>query len=733
MTLPQSVMTGPGGGLSGEIARDLISFVHDIGNTGEKEKVKVLRSADRRIGKLIDAAAESADDEFTLAESGEKSADFFLVEMARIEEKAKLFGNDAVDRSSKFSNEILVLMEKFNGNVDTAAVKYKQERDEERARHASEMARVQGSLDDLDASFSEKLQVLIAKCTEDHSGFQVEYDEVSGKWTAMKNELEKRLGESEESVCSLEKTIKEMEEVNVGTLAKLKDEYETTIEQETGTFLAELKEAEQANQKVNEEIESFRGDRNTDRIVLRRKIERIRNKNSDEIQEKVQERQKEIEERINEMNEVNREKEMRLADDLQRMRDSNTQKLETMRTGLEQLKERARESEASNAERLKVARLHANQSITELDAKIRKINTDQQGVLDLTRKRYLIDLKGYQRQAEQTMWKTRQRLTQLQQQFDQQKKQLESEITVLIRVRNRLRLEMDGTWSGQGRFGAINLDFDKERIVSNLAPTDDNDSGAVWTVNGMVQRFKKVDKRLEEKMIEFRELKNKCEGETRVETERINTVLEKEKARSMSLEDDIRLLRIRKAELETKVKTQTTLMATELRRIESESITKVAVQRDSVRQFHEEIQKIGIDESNKKELAAIHALHRNELKELEAKIEQFDEIAEAAVDKATREFEARMASDREKTRQLISTANNRLDDAIHRLLEIKVAFEDSASRDQVKWRDLRKDIVKTNMQVVTLLEQKEDGCSRPASNKSGMNSQLPRLGKDPLK
>jgi predicted nucleotidyltransferase len=138
------------------------------------------------------------------------------------------------------------------------------------------------------------------------------------------------------------------------------------------------------------------------------------------------------------------------------------------------------------------------------------------------------------------------RLQQVQQTFNQERKQPEAEITSLIRVRGRLHAQLQQTpetleiaWRG--------LDFAKGDIIA-FAP-DESCIDSVQSVRALVGRFQQYDDTIEKPLDEAQEWKQKFESVLKSERQRLVVRLEREKKAATALENEVRLLRIRKNEL----------------------------------------------------------------------------------------------------------------------------------------------------------------------------------------
>jgi hypothetical protein len=154
---------------------------------------------------------------------------------------------------------------------------------------------------------------------------------------------------------------------------------------------------------------------------------------------------------------------------------------------------------------------------------------------------------------------------------------------------------------------------------------------------------------------------------------------------------------------------------------EADLQAQIGLQRDAVLQFQEEIQKLRIKETDRKLLAPLLSQQRNELSDLQAKVDAFDEAAAPVLADRAKEYDALLAQDREKSKELLAKAFARLDEVLLELATLKGQVEHAAYKEQIKWQNFRKDLADSNVKMANALVHRS---SRPTTANFGKASPL---------
>jgi DNA repair exonuclease SbcCD ATPase subunit len=333
----------------------------------------------------------------------------------------------------------------------------------------------------------------------------------------------------------------------------------------------------------------------------------------------------------------------------------------------------------------------------------------------------MIELKTQQKRAEENLTMLRRRLQQVSQQFEQEKKQLEGEITGLIRARAKLRAQVSSA-------NEEALDFQRPAVIVSIKP-DDSKADAVRSVRGMMGRFQQTDDGMKQRMNELKDQKMKYDSELKLEKQRLVLQLEKEHKTLNSLDDETRLLKIRRDELVARLRVTDSHKKSEQKKAEADLQSQILLQRDAICEFHEEIEKLRVDEEGQRGLRELQNRHNNEMVEMHSKIDTFEDAISQMISDKVKGFETTIAEEREKSKALIQRAYSRLDEMLRQLAAIKAEMEKETMKERKRWGTLRRDLADSNLKMANWLVKSD---SRPSSGASGrwpQLSPLPKLGR----
>ncbi|OHT16005.1 hypothetical protein TRFO_42117 [Tritrichomonas foetus] len=697
-----------------ELSSDLRNIVHTLSVPLSFHEKWDMRTIDARLLSIITQSSSFVNSTKNFKPEDLKMVDSIIQQLNDKRVQSDKIAIEAVQKSEVFTHQIEQQKKEFKKTMEKVNNDYNVQRKSEVNRHKNEMDTIQSDIDRLNSTFEAKLNAEVGKCIIEKDKFQTEFNELSEKYQTMKNNLEGQLHDYDSKVEQYTKELKEMEENNAKLLVELETDYQKRIVEAEEKFAKRSKQLMDEAEDLKKKMDNFDSNsNNNDLHSIKEKLDRLNEEHEIKAQKILEEKKKELAENIENLINENAKEEMDLRQEIAKNKSENKIRKENMRQKLASLKEQATAQESLNAEKIKVTKLKADQVVSDLDSKRQKLILDQKSVIDLTKKRYLNDLKQQQKKSDATMSQSRQKLAQLQNEFEMQKKRLEAEVTALIRKRNRLQLDLKAineTGSVKNSLGYF--DFVKEQVV-DIQPNPSY-SNKITTVNGMVNKFQTCNKKSNKKLVEMRELKMKCDQELKQEKQRLLVQLEKTKTQLNNAIDGVRLLKIRKDELLNKQRMQDTIEGTQLKKQESELKAKLLNQKEIIRQLKEELQKIRVDDSKRKQLSIIQALQKSEVKELQKQIDEFDEKVVETIENKQKELNEDLIREKEKSGEVIKKMINRLDEAFQELKKVKEVYESEAIKEQQRWMELRNDIAESNLKI--LANDQTKGKSRPPSS-----------------
>jgi hypothetical protein len=203
--------------------------------------------------------------------------------------------------------------------------------------------------------------------------------------------------------------------------------------------------------------------------------------------------------------------------------------------------------------------------------------------------------------------------------------------------------------------------------------------------------------------------------------------LERERKTLNDLDDETRLLKVRKDELVAKLRVTEAQKTAEQKKVEGDLQSQVLLQRDAVRQFHEEIERLRVNDERQRSLGEVQTRHNNETVAMHSKIDTSEDAIGQMISDKVKEFETSIAEEREKSKALIQRAYTRLDEMLRQLATVKAAME--TMKEQKRQGTLRREVADSNLKIPNPLVKSNYRPSPGASRSSSAVPPLPRLGR----
>jgi hypothetical protein len=238
-----------------------------------------------------------------------------------------------------------------------------------------------------------------------------------------------------------------------------------------------------------------------------------------------------------------------------------------------------------------------------------------------------------------------------------------------------------------------------------------------------VSRFQAHEETVKKSIEEIQERKSQREADLKSERQRMVVRLEREKKAVDALENEVRMLRIRKDELLGVQRVAEAQRRAARKKNEADLQAQISLQRDAIQQFQVEIQKLRIKETDRKLLAPLQAQHRNEVSDIQARIDSFDEPVLGMLADKVKEYDGLLAQDRQRSKELVAKAFMRLEELFKDTASLKGQVEHFAAKEQIKWQNLRRDIAESNVKIANAFVKRN---SRPTSAHR-VTSPLPKL------
>jgi HAMP domain-containing protein len=630
-------------------------------------------------------------------------------EFTAMRDRAEHISAEIAERSTGFTESIDGQKLAFKSECDELAAQFRVSAAAQTEKHTAEMSALQAKLNELNSSFDSRVSAEIGRYSEEIGRLETEFNRLNGYWSASRETLEASLAKWESEVQRLTDTLEKMEADNAAFLVRMERQFQDDAARSEREFHEKMERLTTENRDLKAQLVRFRGDDSGSLDKLREELARLTALNQVDITAEGRAKQAELDEQIKQMIGSNQEAEKDIRERLARTRREDGVKTGALEARQADLHTQLEASDSRMAERLKVVELRCQHAIQDLDKRSRKLAADQKLVLDDVMKKYLIELKTKQKRSVEALGMINHRLEQVQQTFDEERKQLEGEITALIRERGRLQAQLKQA-PGSTETSWHALDFAKGDTVA--FPPDEGRIDSIRSVRAIIARFQQHDDAVKKALEDAQDRKQKFDSELRGERQRLIVRLERDKKAVTALENDVRMLRIRKDELISAQRISEAQRRAARKKNEAELQSQIALQRDAVQQFQEEIQKLRIKETDRKLLAPLLSQHRNEVSDLQAKVDSVEETAPTVLADRAKEYDALLAQDREKSKSLVTKAFETLDEVLHNVAVLKGQVEHAAGKEQSKWQNVRKDLAESNAKMANALVQKN---SRPTS------------------
>lgn len=689
-----------------------------------------LRSIDAKIFSVFAQSSKFLKPINCIKKNDLETIDAIRFQLEECKTQSTKFIDEINKKETEFTKEIDKIKSLFKNEISNILKEQSSLKNSEIERHKKEMEALQSKIDILNSSYNKCLSESVGKCCEERDDFKKEYNLLKSQLIETKNHLEKELLESENKVEQLSNDIKKMEAQNSEFLLRLETTLKKNLTETELNFKAEISRLLKDTDILKSQIQQLDSIHNDDLQKLRKQLELLNSKSDEETSQIIRFKKKENEEKEKNLIEMFSKEESDYEKTISQKKSDNQLFIESIKEKLSNLKEQVSAQDAINTEKLKATNLKADQEISEKDAKLKKLIADQKNVIEITKKRFFNELKKAQKKNETNVSLLHQKLVQQQTEFDNQKKQLEQEVIMLIKKRNIIQMEVSSIKNGKQSNSIASFDF-VSNSIADIVPYSDRKK--VNRIGEMTHFIQEIDKKSQEKLSEVKNFKLEKENEANTEKQKLIAQFEKEKTHFDKINEEVRLLKIQKDDLLNKQKVNEDKKENELIKMEQELREKISIQREVIRELHDDIQKVRVDDSNKKILSEIQIQHCSNVKQIQDKIDDFDQSFLIKVQEKYKQMDERFMMERQKSINGINKMIERITEALKNLCQLNSNFVDESNKELERWNKLRNEINNENIKIYSK-SQNQDNMKRPFSSASSckltqVKSPLPRLKK----
>lgn len=640
--------------------------------------------------------------------------------------KSNKITDEIVRRTTDFTKEITRMKEKYNKEMKNINKEHNAIKSSENQRHMHEMETFQSEIDQLNSSYEKNLSDSISKCIEERDKFNNEYNVLNNQFKEIKIRLENDLLVSENTVKQISNELKQMEEQNAEQLKSLESSYQEKLSNTELNFKEVLSRITKDTSALKLQIQQFNSTHNNDLDQLREQLKELNTKNDNEVLQIVDAKKKEnLEKERNLFNTFTEEESEYKKTILLKKSESLTLK-NSLKQKLSSLKEQVAAQDAINDKKLKATNFKADQEISEKEAKLKKLIVDQKNVIEITKKRYLEDIKQEHKRNENDLSLFRQKILKQQIEFDSQKKKLEKEVLDNIKIRNKIQMELSNAKNGKPSNSFNFFDIISFSIADIIPHSKSSYDKKFTSISEMTQLFQHIDKMSQKKFNELKEFEMKKE----VENQKFITQFEKVKNQLNSVHDEVQLLKHQKEELLKEKEEIERMNEIELTKNEKKLREKISNQREVIFQLHFEIQKISIDLSDKENFNELRNQHHLKLKQIQDQIDIFNNSKIEKIQEKNKKMNERFLNEKQKLVEEKNKILNEIYESLLILKEIKSNYKDESLKEFEKWSKMRKEINDTNVDLYSKSNKRQRPFSSISLGKNeSVKPSLPRLKK----
>ena len=703
-----------------EISNILSDYRLIINNNIRPEKLSQKRNLyilEKKCLKILDKSRNLIKPIQKIDENSKKNADQSSLELEQINKTIEKIQSEIIHRKNVFESTIIQNKSSFNKSINIIESDFIKFVEIEKNKNEIIIKKIQNEIDRLKSSFNNRLTIEVSRVIEQKELITKQISRLNNEYINMKTIFEQKLKLTDSKVEELNNELQIMESLNLSNISNLENEYEIIIKENKLKYENEIEKYEKRNLELKNSIQDDESNHEKQTKILRDQIIELNHINEINSNSKIIDRQQNLEKqyqlKIEEFNKIEDElhnfKEEKFLDhqnqkkNLKFERDTLINDVNTMNKIFE--------------EKLKTAKKESEINLYNKEADLKHQTNENKKAIDNIKQRYSKELLEHKKKLSQSISDLEQKLIQTVNQIDASHKQLEYEVNTLIR--EKTKMEQDFRKLINPNIDNILKNLKLQLSLNNISISSNNNFNFL-TYHSINDLFYKKDQNSIENQIQLRNKKQINENEfLDFKNKNLSIINEKKKIKD-NLLDDIRILKIRLDSTENRY--QSTLNSDKISQKMAESAfkNKLNIQKDAIRQLKEELQKIQTDENKIPQLIIIQNQHKNEINNLEEKIENFEDNLQKDLNILIKSLEIEYNNEKNKSFDLFKKSILRLEDIYKDLLINFKNLEIESIKENSKWMELRKDISEITVKFL-------NNSNSPPKTPINYNRPLPNL------
>ena len=625
------------------------------------------------------------------------------MEIEKMKESIKRISRDIQLQTDKFNEEIEGEKRKFLSIANDLTNHYFEQRQASNEIHDNQMIELEDELYELKSTFDKRIADEKEKMEIEKKLLKKYYKSYQKKFDTMKDELQDDLNSTNMHIDNLEKEINK----NYGQVQKQIDELNAELELRRKEGQEQLEKIEMENKELQDQIDAIKNENEAKIAELQETIDKSETNFEEKLQEALKANQPKLEAEIEAINLKYSNIENELNAKLDKLKKSKSGAAESLQNELLRLKSEVNSIDSKIAKRLKTASAQIDAKIHAKDNELKQLRSEQLKLVEATRNAYQNELSRIKNENENKIVLLEQAIM----------KSVVKNHNISRQSLNRLRVKEPQ----QQPSGPIVSQTPRRPKVSipPITRTSKDDSNIIESLS---KEFEIIDKESRNKFASYSNTKKKIETTDKSNKTKASARINEVEKQCKSIREEINALN---ENINNNIHTEQII---ELSPRQIDLKNNIDQQKQAIQQLREEKDRLRIDVSKRKALQALQMKQRQDIEDIEHKINEASSNLNSEIEKSTEELVEQLKEEQRKSNDLIQSASAKLESALKELIDAKSEVEELTIQDMRKWGELRTGIADSTIAICKKLNNRPISSSLTIRNNTA--SILPPLKKE---
>ena len=669
----------------------------------QKQNLEIL---DKRVNSLFDRSAELIKPQVIIDRQSEMAAEERIPELIALNEELDRLRDEINKRTRSFNATINHNTKSFDIQNNAMSDLYAERKSDEEERHAKAELKIKTEINYIAATFDTKIKSEVGQVIDANQIKKVACDDLQNSFNKMKGKLESQLNEINSKAEIIDSQIKLSETSNTDDIKQLEDSYKKLIETKESDFFVQKNLLDQKNQILKAEIEDAKNKHEESARDMRSRLKSLTEKNSQQMQSRINEYETELTKALNDKTiEFTNEENQQILN-YEKQKKENADDVAKLTSELNKLNGVLAQQESSTAVRIRDATKESENKILEKETELKQQSSENKKIVDQTKQRMSKDLLNEQRKQAQQLSSLEKKLIDVANTAENQKKQLESEVTSLIRQKVRMEqefaqatekktLKKEKSKSARREF---QLELKPDESVVSVEPVAKSKDD-IRTIEEMNSAFDSAESNAVRNIAKLKAIKKKGAEQLKKTKMQVEEKIEENENQKRILKDEIKDLKERLVQVEARVKAAENNHKVQQQLAEASLRSKISMQKDVIQKLKEDIQIARADDSKHQQISIIQSKYRNAIAQLGVESENEQDRADREYEETSEEMVEDLRVVRDKADADVEQIRSKLIAKLSELVKIRKEVSTEAENDAQKWMELRKDIADKSTRI----------------------------------